>query len=720
MSASIEAKARHGAQELVDKADRLLQGALAERRPRASFSFPNSIYYLPIALAATAKPVERISDLQGMLQKARQELEPHADKFLTALLAAEAIEALRSSGGRFDAPITDTEVRSWGVQLAEGRIPGVALILGSAKNSAAAANLIEELRRYNILCLLGATGRDGDLSRQLLEEGIELGGPRYVVPLGREPTSAVHAAGFLVRCAMRLAGHKPGEWLDILNYCKRRTPGFVLALSELDEPECALAAAARVLGFPLVFAAGAPEATEATEAAGTKQQVFWVPFESLDGKDDSAKTASLVDKCLTIRGMKPRVYAVELPVAYGPAFEEETVSDADLSVEFGGAGGQAFELLQVAEPDDIRDGRIEVVGPGLPNGPLAARMDLGIVVKVAGSKIQTDFEPYLERQMHDFISYVSGVQHTGQQDSISIRISRAAAAKGFGLESLGKVIQRRFREEFGTAIARLEVMVITDPQCHAEWLDTARVIYDQRKKRQANITDDQVEVFYVCTRCRAFAPNNVSIISPERVSPCGRCNWLDARASYELNPAGVRRPIKLGKPIDIKKGIWEGTNQYARSATRGRINEVALYSIMQNPMSACGDFECIVMLIPEANGVMVVSHEDVALPTPAGITIATFASIAAGEQIPGVVGVGRRHLLSPRFIAAEGGFRRVVWMSSRLKRAMSDELQAVCEREGEPALMDKIADEHNATTVAALVHWLEEHKHPALQMERMF
>ncbi len=425
MSVSIEAKARHGAQDLVDHADRMLRQALAERRPRGSFSFPNSIYYLPIALAATAKPVERISDLPQVIQKARQELEPDADKFLTALLAAEAIEALGSADGRFDAPISDIDVRSWGVQLAEGHMAGVALILGRAKNNAAAARLIEELRRYNILCLLGATSKDGDLTGQLLEEGIELGSPRYIVPLGKEPTSAAHAAGFLVRCAMRLAGHKPGAWLEILGSCRRRAPGFVLALSELDEAECALAAAVRDFGMPLVFTAGTPDTTE---AAGTKQPVFWAPFETLDGKDDIAKTDRLVEKCLDVRGIKPRVYSVELPVAYGPAFEDEVVSDADLGVEFGGEGCQAFELLRLAKPGDIRDGRIEVVGPGLPNTSQAAHMDLGIVIKVAGDKIQRDFEPYLERQIHDFLSYVSGVQHSGQEDSITIRLSRAAAA----------------------------------------------------------------------------------------------------------------------------------------------------------------------------------------------------------------------------------------------------------------------------------------------------
>ena len=34
-----------------------------------------------------------------------------------------------------------------------------------------------------------------------------------------------------------------------------------------------------------------------------------------------------------------------------------------------------------------------------------------------------------------------------------------------------------------------------------------------------------------------------------------------------------------------------------------------------------------------------------------------------------------------------GGFKRVVWMSSVLKQTMADELKAVCEREGDPGAL---------------------------------
>jgi acetyl-CoA synthase len=91
-----------------------------------------------------------------------------------------------------------------------------------------------------------------------------------------------------------------------------------------------------------------------------------------------------------------------------------------------------------------------------------------------------------------------------------------------------------------------------------------------------------------------------------------------------------------------------------------------------------------------------------------------------GLQTPGVMGVGKYYLISPKFISADGGFKRVVWMSSVLKDSMAEELKAVALREGDPDLIDKIADERSVTTVEELLVYLEEHTHPALMMESMF
>ena len=106
--------------------------------------------------------------------------------------------------------------------------------------------------------------------------------------------------------------------------------------------------------------------------------------------------------------------------------------------------------------------------------------------------------------------------------------------------------------------------------------------------------------------------------------------------------------------------------------------------------------------------------------TPAGMTFSTLAGVAGGGlQTPGVMGVGKFYLTSPKFISADGGFKRVIWMSSVLKEAMAEELAAVAERVGVPDLIDRIADERSVTTVEELLPWLEAHHHPVMEMEPM-
>lgn len=107
--------------------------------------------------------------------------------------------------------------------------------------------------------------------------------------------------------------------------------------------------------------------------------------------------------------------------------------------------------------------------------------------------------------------------------------------------------------------------------------------------------------------------------------------------------------------------------------------------------------------------------------TPAGMTFSTLAGMAGGGlQTPGVMGVGKYYLTSPKFISADGGFKRVVWMSSFLKESMAEEFKAVAEREGVPDLLDRIADETVCTEVDGLLGYMAEKEHPALAMELMF
>jgi acetyl-CoA synthase len=764
MSRYIATRAIRGANALVTEAEWMLHRAIAEKGPDTPLAFPNTAYYLPLILGITGQQVSTLGQLEAVLQHARGLLHPipaqqywtpylgeTLDSGMATLLAAETIEAIRfayglqpepmpgfqlaggtaftspdngnGSGGKsldghLNGPIDDIQLRSWGIQLVDGRMPGFAAIVGAAKSNEVAVKIVRELQRRNILCFLSGNVNGRSIIHQLNEEGVELGYDTYTVPFGTDTLSAVYALGFAVRSALTFGGLKGGMARDILLYNKERVFAFVLALGEVDDLKYAAAAGAINFGFPVIADTVIPEILPT--GITTYEHVVSMPFNEIDGADDLERAERLVQKCIEVRGVKVRVANVPIPVPYGSAFEGEVVRKADMRIEFGGKYSRCFEYLHMAELDDVTDGKIEIVGPGFEDVPPQGHTDLGIVVRVAGRSMQKDFEPVLERQIHYFVNGASGIQHIGQRDIAWIRISTAAAEKGFNLEHFGKILHARFHADFGAIVDKVQVTIYTETQQIQEWLARAREAYDYRNKRLADLTDSAVDEFYSCTLCQSFAPNHVCIVSPERLGLCGAYNWLDCKASFSINPTGPNQPIKLGTMIDPKKGYWTGLNDYAKSGSHGAVQDVAMYSIMENPMTACGCFESIVMLIPEANGVMVVSREDTSM-TPAGMTFSTLAGMAGGGlQTPGVMGVGKYYLISPKFISADGGFKRVVWMSSVLKESMADELQAVAVREGDPDLIGKIADERNVTTVEQLLAWLEEHNHPALVMDPIF
>ena len=332
--------------------------------------------------------------------------------------------------------------------------------------------------------------------------------------------------------------------------------------------------------------------------------------------------------------------------------------------------------------------------------------------------MQKDFEPVLERQIHYFLNAASGVQHIGQRDIAWIRVSKTAADKGFTLKHFGEILYARFKgEPWNSIVDKAQVTLVTEPKEMEKWLESAREAYNERNIRVAGLTDDAVDEFYSCTLCQSFAPTHVCVISPERLGLCGAYNWLDCKAAHQINPTGPNQPIPKGECLDPQVGRWSGPQQFVHQHSNQSVEQVTMYSIMTDPMTACGCFECMVLVIPEANGVMVVSREDSSM-TPSGMTFSTMAGMfGGGLQTPGAMGVGKYYLTSPKFISADGGFRRVVWMSSFLKDTMADEFKAVAEREGVPDLIDRTADERGVTTVEELLPWLEEHDHPALKME---
>jgi len=391
-----------------------------------------------------------------------------------------------------------------------------------------------------------------------------------------------------------------------------------------------------------------------------------------------------------------------------------------MQVKFGGKYTTAFEFLRMRPMDGVQDGKIELVGPDCDAVELGGAMPLGICIEVAGRKMQEDFEPVLERQVHELLNHAMGLFHMGQRNLAWVRISKDAFKSGLRLRHFGELLRGEYLQKFPAIVDKVQVTIYTDQEKIDRILEDARPVWDARDKRVAGMTDESVDIFYSCTLCQSYAPNHVCIISPERLGLCGAYNWLDGKAAYEINPAGPNQPVQKGRVIDEVKGQWENVNQFVYQTSNKTVERFNAYSLMEDPMTSCGCFECIMAILPEQtgelHGVMIVNREFPGM-TPCGMPFTTLAgTVGGGLQTPGFLGIGRLYVVSKKFISAEGGLPRVLWMPKELKEALGDQIKARAEELGLEDFYEKIADETVTTTMEELMPWLEAQGHPALKM----
>jgi acetyl-CoA synthase len=546
-------------------------------------------------------------------------------------------------------------------------------------------------------------------AEQLVEGGVDLGWDTRLVPFGREITAAIYAAGFASRVALTFGGVKPGDYRRHLLYNKNRIFAFVVALGKVTDEWYATAAGAISYGFPTIADSDIPQILP-TGVCTYEHVVSNIPH------------SEIVEKAIEVRGLKIKVSEIAIPVSVSPAFEGERIRKEEMYCEFGGQRTPAFEWLRMAETADVEDGRIKVTGPDADSVEAGGKLPLGIVVEVAGRKMQADFEPVLERQIHTFMNEAQGLWHMGQRDIIWVRISQTAAKAGFKLEHIGKLLHAMYHDQYSNIVDKVQVKIFTDEQQVLKLRQQARAVYAERDARLAGMTDEEIDTFYSCTLCQSFAPNHVCVVSPERPGLCGAYSWLDCRAAYEITPAGPNQPISKGNCIEPTIGQWDKINAFVLRTSGGNIERMSQYSMITDPMTSCGCFECISAVLPSTGGIMIVNREFVEM-TPCGMKFSTLAgTVGGGNQTPGFIGHSKHYINSRKFIAAEGGIRRIVWMPTMLKEEIKNAfIKRAEELEiGGEEYLDKIADETKAETEEQVLEFITKAGHPVAILEPMF
>ena len=395
----------------------------------------------------------------------------------------------------------------------------------------------------------------------------------------------------------------------------------------------------------------------------------------------------------------------DIPVDVGVIYEGERIRRNDMHVELGGPDiKEKFELVRVKKPEEVEDGKVTIIGSDIKDLKEGKSYPFGILIDVAGAKLDAELEGVIERRIHAYCNFIEGFMHLNQRYDIWLRLGKKSFQKGLNsFDLIGKVLHRLFKSEL-PIIEKLQLTFITEPEKVKELYSEALQIYEARDARARGLKDEDVDKFYGCVLCQSFAPTHVCVITPQRYSNCGAISWFDGRAAASIDPKGPVFTVERGELLDPVKGEYSGVNEVAKKRTLGEITKVWLYTAFGYPHTSCGCFEATAFYIPEVDGFGVVNrgYKDT---TVNGLPFSTLAdSTAGGRQVDGFHGLSIEYMRSPKFLQADGGWNRIVWMPKEVKERVKSYIPT--------DLVDKIATEENARTIDDLKAFLKERNHP--------
>ena len=697
-----------GSDEMFAKAEADVNALVAELGADAPMTMPETAYYLACIYAYLGKKVTTVGELQATLAdvKAMMLREPRTASIFSSgvgtAIAAEMIEACKYArsatpyeGTPYHGHFTDAEVRELGVPLVTRDIPGFVVMIGPAPSDEEAVETIKGYQSRGIFVFL-----IGGIIEQAVRKGVSMGFPVRVVPVGEDIWSVGHVISLVVRASFIFGAVEAGDYDAFMDYSMDRIFAFVNAYAPVNDITVACGAGAIKMGFPVI--------------TNDTNDMWAVPKSLIINTD----TKDWIETSLEARDIKIKITNIDIPVAFSSAFEGEIIRKADMQIEADGSRVDCFELVRSKEAHEIEDHAIILDGPDFDEIPVGSKISFTIMAEVAGKSMQPDFEPVMERKIHNFFNCIEGVMHTGQRDMIRIRVSKAAFEAGFRAKHLGEVLYAKIKSEFDTVVDKCQVKICTVAETNKDLRAMANEVFDARDERLKSLTDESVDVFYTCILCQAFSPPHVCIVTPERLGLCGAVSWLDAKATNELDPTGPCQIVTKTRCIDERVGRYEDVNEAVQQYSHGALEQGTLYSILEDPMTSCGCFECICGIEPFSNGGVITNREHAGM-TPLGMTFSEMASMTGGGvQTPGFMGHGKHFIYSKKFMKAEGGLGRIVWLPKALKEQIRDKLnESAKELYGIDNFADMVGDETITEDAEQLLAFLTEKNHPVLGME---
>jgi acetyl-CoA decarbonylase/synthase complex subunit beta len=624
--------------------------------PEKLEGFKDTDYPFPLAFGIIGEKIPTKKSIKKALNKVKKQ---KGGYLLDSLWLSEIVESKYNDSSELF--VSDDRFRSICVGLNE-RTNAWALIYGGGKPKEYEGLLGELAKKQFRIFSAGKASK-------------VIGDKENVTSFGKRDTGIVYFGQLLIRYALIYGRALVGTSHALTHEIEEYAPGVVFILNELTPREHIMVQGLLALGAPVVVLGDDQGLVGAVHAVST-----------IPGMLDAAWTQPGVRSRLVEKAVP------DVPVDVGPIFGREIIREEDFAWR---VDGSEHSFVVVRSNHKIKGDTFIV------SGDKDSPYDFAILVELGNPIVDDVVSVAVEAALLRVLKYARGVKLVLQGGKIDhFVMSKNAFEAGFTLDHYMKVISTELRNKFPD-IGPIKIEIILDKDKVQGLASEINEFIKLRKLVIDQASEETIDAFYGCTRCQSFSLGHACTITPERPSQCGSRPWYILKAQALLAPDSVYNPsqvIEKGELLDKALGEYSGVNESTAERTWNRTQRVYLHSIFKHPHTACSCFQNVAYYIPEVDGIALVNRNFNG-DTPGGYNWTNLANRVAGYQNKkGFATFANMYMHSPKFFQADGGFKRVVWMTDFLKK--------IAGRSIPMGLKDKIADENDARSLEELKKFL--------------
>lgn len=487
--------------------------------------------------------------------------------------------------------------------------------------------------------------------------------------LGPRETGIIYFGQLLVRYALIYASEMGGDPHEISHSIEEYAPGVILLLGKPGDREKTLLQGLLGMGVPIVSLKtnyGLVGHLNTSQSIHEMMEKIW--------------------KLPNIRARRVERASAKLSVPSSPMYRKEILKEEDIHIRISGSKNSFMTSI----PSKVKTDTVEI------KGSMNTATGFSILTELDNPTLDPAITLWVDAIIQKVSKYAKGVKiQRKKYGELVLLVTAEAKQAGFTLDQLGYLIITELRNEF-PSIGPVKVTFILDAAEEARQRSIIDVYTNERRKLTDQATEENIENFYGCTRCRSFSLGHACTVTPERPAQCSK-PWYMLKAYAVLAPHSTYNPctlIEKGECLDPNRGEYSGINRSTYNRTEGRVNRVFLHSVFSYPHTACSCFQNVAYYIPEVEGLAIMDRSYKG-KGPGEMTWTKLANMVAGRQYKnGAAPIATQYLKSVKFLKADGGYKRVVWMTEKLKNFAKESIPE--------KYIKRIATEKNATTLEEL------------------